>query len=135
MREATRKQIEVMQVIRDHHALYGYGPSIREIGRELGIGSLRGVTVHLDALERKGLATRSNQPRTITLTPMGLAELGGGDVVQEPADGLSALDWGVIRVALREMTLSGKDSKGLDQRRRIMEYCGRMIRLCRGEAA
>jgi repressor LexA len=45
----------------------GYPPSIREIGSQFKIGSLRGVTVHLDALERKGYISRSNTPRSIKL--------------------------------------------------------------------
>lgn len=46
----------------------GYPPSIREIGKQFEIGSLRGVTVHLDALERKGYIARSNTPRSIRIT-------------------------------------------------------------------
>ncbi len=43
----------------------GFPPSIREIGAALGISSLRGVTVHLDALERKGWIERERTSRGI----------------------------------------------------------------------
>jgi len=55
----------ILQYVLDYVQREGFPPSIREIGRDFGIGSLRGVTVHLDALERKGYITRSNTPRSI----------------------------------------------------------------------
>lgn len=45
----------------------GFPPSIREIGKAVGIKSLRGVTVHLDALKKKGYIERGTQPRTIRI--------------------------------------------------------------------
>jgi repressor LexA len=61
----TKKQQLILQYILDYVQKEGYPPSIREIGRDFSIGSLRGVTVHLDALERKGYISRSNTPRSI----------------------------------------------------------------------
>jgi repressor LexA len=61
----TKKQEQILQYILDYVQKEGYPPSIREIGRDFQIGSLRGVTVHLDALERKGYISRSNTPRSI----------------------------------------------------------------------
>ena len=61
----TKRQELILQYILDYVAREGYPPSIREIGRDFSIGSLRGVTVHLDALERKGYISRSNTPRSI----------------------------------------------------------------------
>jgi repressor LexA len=55
----------ILQYVMDYVQREGYPPSIREIGKDFAIGSLRGVTVHLDALERKGYITRSNMPRSI----------------------------------------------------------------------
>ena len=45
----------------------GYPPSIREIGTNFNISSLRGVTVHLDALQRKNYIARTNTPRSIKI--------------------------------------------------------------------
>ena len=61
----TKRQELILNYILDYVQREGYPPSIREIGRDFGIGSLRGVTVHLDALERKGYISRSNTPRSI----------------------------------------------------------------------
>lgn len=61
----TSRQEAILQYILKYVGSEGYPPSIREIGRDFEIGSLRGVTVHLDALERKGYISRSNTPRSI----------------------------------------------------------------------
>lgn len=61
----TKRQEMILQYIVDYVQREGYPPSIREIGHDFQIGSLRGVTVHLDALERKEYITRSNTPRSI----------------------------------------------------------------------
>jgi repressor LexA len=61
----TKRQEMILQFVLDYVQREGYPPSIREIGAHFGIGSLRGVTVHLDALEKKGYISRSNTPRSI----------------------------------------------------------------------
>lgn len=63
----TKRQEAVLQYTMDYIQREGYPPSIREIGVHFGIGSLRGVTVHLDALEKKGFIERSNLPRSIRI--------------------------------------------------------------------
>src|SRR5438309_124192 len=63
----TKRQEKILQYILDYVQREGYPPSIREIGANFDIGSLRGVTVHLDALERKSYITRSNTPRSIKI--------------------------------------------------------------------
>jgi repressor LexA len=64
----TKRQQAILQFVMDYVQREGYPPSIREIGSHFAIGSLRGVTVHLDALERKGFIERSNTPRSIKVT-------------------------------------------------------------------
>lgn len=64
----TQRQEQILQFIMDYVQTEGYPPSIREIGQHFKIGSLRGVTVHLDALDRKGYIERSNTPRSIKIT-------------------------------------------------------------------
>lgn len=64
----TKRQQEILQFVQNYIAGEGYPPSIREIGSHFGIGSLRGVTVHLDALMKKGYIERSNTPRSIKMT-------------------------------------------------------------------
>ncbi|MFN8221130.1 MAG: transcriptional repressor LexA [Fimbriimonadales bacterium] len=64
-RGLTERQEAILQYVLEYVQNEGYPPSIREIGKKFDIGSLRGVTVHLDALERKGYISRTNTPRSI----------------------------------------------------------------------
>ena len=66
-RGLTEKQERILAFIVEYVDDKGYPPSIREIGNHFEISSLRGVTVHLDALERKGYIKRSNTARAITV--------------------------------------------------------------------
>lgn len=50
----TYRQQLVLDFIRASIAKRGYPPTLREIGRHLGIRSTNGVNDHLRALERKG---------------------------------------------------------------------------------
>lgn len=64
-KKLTTRQREVLEFIVNYIADRGFPPSIREIGGALKISSLRGVTVHLDALERKGWINRESTSRGI----------------------------------------------------------------------
>lgn len=67
-RGLTTRQESILQFLLDYVQSEGFPPSIREIGKRFEIGSLRGVTVHLDALEKKGFISRANTPRSIRIT-------------------------------------------------------------------
>ena len=63
----TDRQQEVFNFIVTYIEEKGYPPTIREMQMGLGIGSLRGVTIHLDALGKKGFIARLSSkdgPRT-----------------------------------------------------------------------
>ncbi|MHB9035200.1 MAG: transcriptional repressor LexA [Armatimonadota bacterium] len=66
-KQLTARQREVFDAIRSYSIEKGYPPSIRELRPILGISSLRGVTIHLDALERKGWIQRESTSRSIRL--------------------------------------------------------------------
>ena len=66
-KQVTKRQQTVLDAVRTWIRKHGYSPSIRELGRLLGIKSLRGVTSHLDALARKGLLKRERRARSISL--------------------------------------------------------------------
>src|SRR5438093_3929558 len=66
-RGLTDKQDKILKFIVDYVNDKGYPPSIREIGNAFVSSSLRGVTVHLDALERKGYIKRASTSRSITV--------------------------------------------------------------------
>lgn len=72
--DLTKRQLEVLDVIRRSIATRGYPPTLREIGDEFGIRSTNGVSDHLKALERKGfIRIVAGLSRAITLTNKGLA--------------------------------------------------------------
>lgn len=66
-KELTDRQKSVLSVIREWIKEQGYPPTIRELGKRLGIKSLRGVTTHLDAIAKKGHLTRKRSARGIRL--------------------------------------------------------------------
>jgi repressor LexA len=64
----TRRQREVLDVIRDFIARNGYSPSLEEIGATLGLSSVATVHKHVSHLVDKGLVRRGwNQNRSIEL--------------------------------------------------------------------
>jgi repressor LexA len=64
----TERQMEVYEFIRDKIRNRGYGPTVREIGKEFDIASPNGVVCHLKALEKKGIISReSNLSRAIQM--------------------------------------------------------------------
>ena len=75
--EATKRQLEVLQVIHSESNRRGFPPTLREIGDELGISSTKGTFDHVRALERKGLLARSGSAsRSMLVTKQGRAALG-----------------------------------------------------------
>lgn len=67
MEDLTRRQQQVLALLQKKIRDNGVPPSIREIGRELQISSLRGVTCHLEALEKKGYLRRLPHARGLRL--------------------------------------------------------------------
>ncbi|MCB9552301.1 MAG: transcriptional repressor LexA [bacterium] len=60
MKRLTARQREILDYITDSIADRGYPPTIREIGKTMGIRSTNGVNDHLKALERKGYLRRDD---------------------------------------------------------------------------
>src|SRR6185437_4922287 len=66
--ELTERQQRVLGFIESQIKKHGYPPTIREIGRHLGIKSTNGVNDHLNALERKGFIKRQDhKSRTLSV--------------------------------------------------------------------
>ncbi len=83
----TRRQREVLEVIRDFIARNGYSPSLEEIGAALGLSSVATVHKHVSHLVEKGFVTRGwNQNRSIELAE----EADGGGVAHVPLAGTIA---------------------------------------------
>ena len=66
-KQLTTRQHAVLETIRSWIRERGYPPTIRELGKRLGIKSLRGVTTHLDAIAKKGFLKREPRARSISL--------------------------------------------------------------------
>jgi hypothetical protein len=75
----TKRQIEVLRLIAQHVQDRGFPPSLRELGRMMGVTWGNGVRDHLLALQRKGLIARdvSGRSRGITLLPTARPYLDG----------------------------------------------------------
>ena len=67
MKDLTHRQRQVLALIQRQLVARGAPPTIRELKEGLKLKSLRGVTVHLDALVRKGFIERSRQARSIRI--------------------------------------------------------------------
>ena len=86
----TRRQREVLDVIRHFIDEHGYSPSLEEIGAALNLSSVATVHKHVTHLVQKGLVRRSwNQNRSIELVPE-ISEQGGA--MQLPLAGAIACE-------------------------------------------
>lgn len=63
--ELTNRQEEVLNIIISEIESNGFPPTVRELRDHLGVNSLRGATIHLDALEKKGYIQRTGKARGI----------------------------------------------------------------------
>ncbi len=59
MEKLTKRQQDVMEIVRRHMAKNGESPTVREIAHALGVSSPCTVHKHLEALEKKGCITKS----------------------------------------------------------------------------
>ena len=68
----TRRQREVLDVVRDLIERNGYSPSLEEIGAELGLSSVATVHKHVSHLVQTGYVRRTwNQNRSSELVEPG----------------------------------------------------------------
>ena len=84
----TARQREALEYIRRCVRKRGYGPTVREIGDQMGIHSPNGVVGHLTALERKGFIQReANLSRSIMLVDRGEKGMSGLPVLSHLLEG------------------------------------------------
>lgn len=68
----TRRQVEVLEFLRDFRAREGYSPTMREIARGLGLSSVATVAEHMDSLESRRLIRRQrDRARSALITGRG----------------------------------------------------------------
>jgi repressor LexA len=64
----TKRQREIAEFIKHYAAKYGYPPTVREIGKAVGLASSSTVHAHLANLEKYGVLKRNpSKPRAIEL--------------------------------------------------------------------
>ena len=64
----TKRQQEIFDFIKKYSAKYGYPPTVRDIGKAIGLTSSSTVHAHLSNLEKIGLLRRDpTKPRAIEL--------------------------------------------------------------------
>ncbi len=68
MMDLTKRQQEIFDFIKRYSAKYGYPPTVRDIGKAVGLASSSTVHAHLGNLEKLGLLRRDpSKPRAIEL--------------------------------------------------------------------
>lgn len=66
--DLTKRQQEIFEFIKRYSARYGYPPTVRDIGKAVGLASSSTVHAHLANLERIGLLRRDpSKPRAIEM--------------------------------------------------------------------
>src|SRR5687768_3509 len=66
--DLTKRQQEIFDFIKRYSAKYGYPPTVRDIGKAVGLASSSTVHAHLSNLEKVGLLRRDpSKPRALEL--------------------------------------------------------------------
>ncbi|MEA2390510.1 MAG: repressor LexA, partial [Solirubrobacteraceae bacterium] len=66
--DLTKRQQEIFEFIKRYSAKYGYPPTVRDIGKAVGLASSSTVHAHLANLEKIGLLRRDpSKPRALEL--------------------------------------------------------------------
>src|ERR1700681_1203523 len=74
--DLTKRQQEIVDFIKRYSARHGYPPTVRDIGRAVGLASSSTVHQHLANLERGGMLKRDrSKPRAIELLDRAVAEV------------------------------------------------------------
>jgi len=91
MKGLTGRQQQILDFITHSISDRGYPPTIREIGKHMGIRSTNGVNDHLKALERKGYLLRddlkSRAMRPVSLDPPARPSAPAHDLLDVPVLG------------------------------------------------
>jgi repressor LexA len=88
--DLTKRQQEIFDFIKRYSAKYGYPPTVRDIGKAVGLASSSTVHAHLANLERLGLLRRDpTKPRAIELLDRMRGDVGGA--VESVAENVRSL--------------------------------------------
>jgi repressor LexA len=88
--DLTKRQQEIFDFIKRYSAKYGYPPTVRDIGKAVGLASSSTAHAHLANLERLGMLRRDpTKPRAIELLDRMRGDVGGA--VGSMADNVRSL--------------------------------------------
>ena len=107
MDQLTARQQQVLEIITQYIAEYGYPPSLRDIGKQLAVSGTLGVMKHLEALEKKGYLRRQegssrgislrSQAQSASLPIVGVVRAGALHPAIEDIEGHFAIDNSQLR--------------------------------------
>jgi repressor LexA len=84
----SQRQIQILNFIKNELSNKGYPPSVREIGKAVGLSSSSTVHAHLTQLEKKGYIRRdATKPRAIEILNMDNCDFVRKQIVQVPLVG------------------------------------------------
>jgi repressor LexA len=123
----TQRQQEIFNFIKGYGSKYGYPPTVREIGKAVGLASSSTVHAHLANLEKYGLLRRNpTKPRAIEL----LFDKAKKAVSQEglPLVGQVAAGQPVLAEENIEEYVSVPDAAGGDEGEYVLRVAGESMR-------
>jgi repressor LexA len=93
------RQRQILDYLRDHSRDHSYPPTVREIGRAVGLSSSSTVQNHLNTLETRGFITRDPaKSRTVEIVNADVSRGHGGNIVHLPLVGRVAAGTPVLAV-------------------------------------
>jgi repressor LexA len=93
------RQRQILDYLRDHSRDHSYPPTVREIGRAVGLSSSSTVQNHLNTLETRGFITRDPaKSRTVEIVNADASQGRGGNIVHLPLVGRVAAGTPVLAV-------------------------------------
>ena len=88
--DLTKRQQEIFDFIKRYSAKHGYPPTVRDIGKAVGLASSSTVHAHLANLEKLGLLRRDpSKPRALEL--LDKASSAVGSAVEEAVDNVRSI--------------------------------------------
>jgi repressor LexA len=88
--DLTKRQQEIFDFIKRYSAKHGYPPTVRDIGKAVGLASSSTVHAHLANLEKLGLLRRDpSKPRALELLDRAASSV--GSAVEEAVDNVKSL--------------------------------------------
>ena len=88
--DLTKRQQEIFDFIKSYSAKHGYPPTVRDIGKAVGLASSSTVHAHLANLEKLGLLRRDpSKPRALEL--LDKASVAVGNAVEDAVDNVRQL--------------------------------------------